>query len=68
MTPYGVSLILNEELTKHQLKNVPPQMLYNYVRNGILPSTTKNGKIDVPDEVALTFVSWFVGKRLSKKS
>ena len=30
ITPYGAAKIVNNELDKHSLKRIPPQMMYNY--------------------------------------
>lgn len=62
-TAYGVSKVLNAILRDAGLKEVRPQMMYNYLRNGLL---VKGEKIfgenlrNVTNEEVLTFVGRYV--------
>lgn len=47
VSPYAAAKLVNEILSGYGLKNIPPQMMYNYVAKGYIPSTDK--KINVED-------------------
>ena len=47
LTGWRVADILNEKLTKRGIKNIPPQMIYQYISKGYIKSVVvgqKNGK------------------------
>jgi hypothetical protein len=53
LTPYKAAKIVNEELTKLGLKNIPPQMMYNYTtarvntgKKAIITYNEKTGEVD----------------------
>lgn len=62
MTPYQVAKTVNEMLTSRQLKTIPPQMVYNYVKKGLIRS--ENGHIRV--EVAEDWAERYVAKKLNR--
>jgi hypothetical protein len=62
-TPYAAAKILNEVLAEHDIKLIPPQMVYNYCKKGYIKSSTVNGKIVVDEN---SFAEWSV-KYLAKK-
>lgn len=69
VSPYGASKILNAVLSEHGLPSTPPQMMYNYVRNNLILSTTINGKVLIDTtstESPKNFVNWMV-RYLTKK-
>lgn len=59
VSPYAAAKLVNAILDEYELKNIPPQMMYNYVAKGYIPSTDK--KINVED-----LHEWTI-KYLSKK-
>ena len=62
MTGYQLAKLVNDELARHELKAIPPQMVYNYVRKGYI--VAEHGDIDA-DEAA-RFVAEYVAKRVAK--
>lgn len=52
LTPYGLSKVLN---TTFDI-NLPPQMMYNYVRNGLIDVVDRDGKKVIDKATALKFV------------
>jgi hypothetical protein len=64
MTGYAVAKRVNEILTSAGLKAIPPQMVYNYIKKGYIPST--NGEVSV--EAAAEWAEQYIAKRLSKAS
>lgn len=64
LTPYACAKIVNtviDDLNKegHELKNLPPQMFYNYVSKGMIPSTDK--KVS-EDDLQAWMVKYFTKK------
>jgi len=46
MTPYAAAKIVNTELKQRGVeKEIPPQMMYTYVKKGYIPSTDKKIKL-----------------------
>jgi hypothetical protein len=62
MTPYAAHKLVNAQLADHELKAIPPQMIYNYVKKGYIPST--DGKVSEDDVQAWT--DGYVERKLSK--
>lgn len=66
-SPYGVHVVLNNVIASlgHD-KVVPPQFLYNYVRNGLIDNikgSAKGRRID--NETTLKWVTKYVTKNFS---
>jgi hypothetical protein len=62
MTAYKLTKILNAALAEAGVdQTVKPQMMYNYVKNGLI-KTNEKGLIE--DEIANAFVAKFVAKRV----
>jgi hypothetical protein len=58
LTPYSAHTIVNAELAKlHIIKKIPPQMMYQYVAKGYIPSIVVDGKKRIKEEDLRT---WFV--------
>lgn len=47
VSPYAAAKLVNAVLVEVGLKEIPPQMMYNYVKKGYIPSVDK--KINVSD-------------------
>lgn len=62
-TPYQAAKLVNAVLDEHGIKNIPPQMMYNYVGKGYIESTLVDGKKKVTLE---SVQSWLI-KYLEKK-
>ena len=50
LTPYAVHKLVNVALKEEGLTEVKPQMVYNYVKNNLIPS--KDGRITQTDAEA----------------
>jgi hypothetical protein len=59
VSPYAAAKLVNTVLVEVGLKEIPPQMMYNYVKKGYIPSVDK--KINVSD------LHEWVTKYLAKK-
>jgi hypothetical protein len=64
LTPYAVSKLVNTELETLGLPPVKPQMVYNYVRNNLIPAS--NNRITKSDAEA--WVTKYVARKLAKAS
>jgi hypothetical protein len=64
MTAYELAKKVNEQLTRHNLKKIPPQMVYQYVSKGYIPSYVENGQSLIDNETATLWTQWYVGKRV----
>lgn len=57
LTPYGCAKVVNEQLEELGLPTLPPQMFYNYVKQGYLESfVAADGKRKVSE---LDLAKWF---------
>jgi hypothetical protein len=66
ITLYGIHSIINAVFEKLEMtKRIPPQMMYNYAKNGRI---RKNGNGMVSREDAIAFLESYLTKQLSKKS
>lgn len=50
-TGYGMSKVVNEEFTRNGFKVIPPQMIYTYIKKGMIESIEVNGQKRVTKEV-----------------
>jgi hypothetical protein len=66
LTPYGLSKKVNEVLTELEIKNIPSQMMYNYVKNNLIPSFTKDGKVQIRKADAVAFLVKYISKKVNK--
>ena len=66
MTGYKLAKLTNEVLTHFELKNIPPQMVYNYISKKLIASVIIDGQKVVSNESAVTFLNKYVTKKLSK--
>ena len=64
LTPYQLTKVLNIVGSRHGLKTVREQMMYNYRTKGLLGKDLVDGK--VPSQSAINFVTKFVEKRVTK--
>jgi len=65
-TPYAVAKVVNAALEEAGVeRRIPPQMMYNYARNGLIVKGEKGRKEYTRDEVR-AFVSAYVTKQLAK--
>jgi hypothetical protein len=62
MTGYEVAKVVNQMLAARGLKAIPPQMVYNYMKNNLIPS--ENGRIT--PENAERWAERYVAKRYAK--
>lgn len=65
LTGYRLAKKVNEVLEHFELKSIPPQMVYNYIKKGFIPTTEVNGQALVTNEDAVTWVHKYVSKKLS---
>jgi len=63
VTPYAAAKIVNEILTEVGIKNIPPQMVYNYVGKGYIASTEIAGKKKVSIEDLQVWIEKYLAKK-----
>jgi CRISPR/Cas system CSM-associated protein Csm2 small subunit len=66
LTAYQVAKNLNVVLKSKNLKEVPTQMLYNYVRNRLIPTTQTADGVRIRESDANAFIAKYVAKRTAK--
>jgi hypothetical protein len=62
LTPYAVHKLVNAALAEQGLPPVKPQMIYNYVRNNLIPAN--HGRITQAD--AEKWVAKYVSRRIAR--
>ena len=63
---YAAAKVVNERLTSEGLKNIPPQMIYNYVSKGYIPARKINGKkVIASEDLAAWLETYIARKKLS---
>lgn len=62
LTGYQTAKVVNEMLTMRGLKVIPPQMVYNYIKKGYIPSV--NGQVTLT--AASEWADAYVAKRATK--
>jgi hypothetical protein len=60
MTGYKLSKVVNDQLRAEGLKEIPAQMIYNYMRNGFI---SKENEVK-----QLEWLEKYITKRMAKKS
>lgn len=66
ITPYKIAVIVNKVFEANEnTKRIPPQMMYNYDRNGLIAKGIKGAKAYNKDQVT-AFVTKFTNKYLAK--
>ena len=70
LTPYAASVAINAALTKAGLKNIPPQMIYNYttarIRNNKAPfieTVTIDGQVRVTEAGLAKWTKKYLAKK-----
>ena len=66
LTGYALATAVNVVLTRHNLKNIPAQMIYRYIKDGRIPSVVVGGQKLVRTEDAKAWTSEYVQKRLGR--
>lgn len=66
LTGYKLANAINEMLKSRGLKEIPPQMIYNYKRKGYIKSVDVNGQNLVSVEEAELFAEKYVAKKLAQ--
>jgi hypothetical protein len=64
MTGYRLAQLTNEILDSFELKNIPPQMIYNYISKGLIEAVVANGQRVVLREAAVEFLTKYVSKKV----
>lgn len=68
LTPYAAAKIVNTELENlHIEKTLPPQMIYQYVTKGYIPSVLVEGKKRIKEEDLRTWFVTYVQKNFNTK-
>jgi len=62
-TGYKVAKVTNQELTKVGLKDIPAQMVYQYIAKGYIESQSVNGQNLVKDTVAAKWIARYIERR-----
>jgi 3-methyladenine DNA glycosylase Tag len=68
LTAYQVAKAANKALEARQLKAIPPQMVYTYVRKGYIKSAVVNGQNMVSLQDAEAWITKYVASKLEKAS
>lgn len=69
MTPYAAAKIVNARLVEEGIsKEIPPQMIYNYVSKKYIASELVDGKKRVTEEGLNEWLLGYVNKLLGKTS
>jgi len=67
MTGYKLAKKVNQELEAHGLKAIPPQMVYQYIAKGYIPShVDSNGQRLVAESDAYEWMDSYVERRTAK--
>jgi hypothetical protein len=66
LTAYAVAKAANKALVERGLKEIPPQMVYTYVRKGYIPSTIVDNQSVVSIQDAQDWISKYVAQKLEK--
>lgn len=63
LTGYGVHTLANKQLQAVGLDKIPPQMVYSYIRNKLIPTVQVGDQTRVTREAADAWVTKFVANR-----
>jgi hypothetical protein len=63
ITGYALAKNVNRVLTSKGLKVIPPQMVYNYMRNKLIPTVVVDGQDVITVAAAQAWMTKFVTKR-----
>lgn len=66
LTGYKVAKAANEALKEAGFEEIPPQMVYNYMRKGYIATVEQDGKKFVEEKVANAWIAGLVEKRTNK--
>ncbi len=66
VTGYQATKFVNEYLTVRGLKEIPPQMVYNYMKKGYIESVIVNGQKMIDIETLGVWVEKYVARKLLK--
>lgn len=64
LTAYKAAKQVNEVLTTNNLKNIPPQMMYNYVSKGLITTEDVNGQKLIRQSVLNEWAEKYVAKKI----
>jgi hypothetical protein len=67
LTGYQLAKAVNTLLAEENLSPIPPQMIYNYIKNNLIPTTsTPDGKKVIRMEDAEAWMHKYVTRRMEK--
>lgn len=66
ITGYKLAKLTNEVLDNFEMKNIPAQMIYNYLSKKLIASVVIDDQRVVSNEVASKWVAKYITKKLSK--
>jgi hemolysin activation/secretion protein len=66
MTGYKMTKFVNEQLLTNGLKEIPAQMIYQYIAKGYIASYASNGQKLVDQDVMIEWTAKYVQKRIEK--
>jgi hypothetical protein len=66
LTGYKVAKLVNHVLTNEELDTIPPQQVYRYMKEGLIPTVQVNGQNLVTVEDATAWCRKYVAKRQNK--
>jgi hypothetical protein len=68
MTGYKVAKRVNAALKMQGLKEIPPQMIYRYLDQKLIPFSEVEGQRDVSIEDADAWIAKYVAKRIERSA
>ena len=68
MTGYKLAKLVNARLRGEGLKEIPPQMVYQYISKGYIPSAEVNGQNLVDETVAEEWIDAYVERRIAREA
>lgn len=66
MTGYKLAQVVNDALKHHDLKEVPAQMMYNYIKKGYIESVEVEDQKLVTAETAIEWLEGYITKKTTK--
>jgi hypothetical protein len=66
LTGYGVHTLANKALQAANLEKIPPQMVYSYISNKLIPTVLVGTQKRVTREAAEAWVTKFVANRVRR--
>jgi len=63
-TAYKATKVVNKKLDDYNIKNIPPQMIYNYVGKGYIQHEVVNNQKVIHEDVLNIWIDKYINKKL----